>query len=50
MRVAFAYYLDGITIGELMSQQQVQLVSQNQDNMQMQHALLSDSIKVNCQL
>ena len=42
-------FLDGITIGELMSQQQVQLVSQNQDNMQMQHALLNDSIKVNCQ-
>jgi len=43
-------FLDGITIGELMSQQQVQMVSQNQDNMQMQHALLNDSIKVNCQL
>lgn len=43
-------FLDDISIAELMNKQEVQQVSENQDQVQMKNALLNDSIKINCQL
>lgn len=55
LSVRIEEFLDGITIAELMTKQDVRSVSQSQDQLQLSNStikdpLLEDSIEVNCQL